>query len=235
MLPSLFQTTLLALVATKAAVAHFTLDYPTTRGFNEDIEDDNFCGGFHNQTVPRSPWYYKNGPVEIDSHHDSATVNIYLSLEQTPSGPQSFLKTASGADIPPLRHDLVLSGAGEFCFHANASALSIDGVTIGDGTNATIMVEFISMTHGHLYQCSDVTFTSDASVGSNLTCTDSLKSSAAAASSSSSAAPAASSAPATTTSNKENAAASLASLPLAGSVAVAMAVAALGSALAVVG
>ncbi|EPQ27002.1 uncharacterized protein PFL1_05287 [Pseudozyma flocculosa PF-1] len=116
--------------------------------------------------------------------------SIYLSLDEKPTGPESFLKTsAGGASIPPLRKDLAISGQGEFCFHANASALDVPGSTIADGTNATIMVEFISV-HGHLYQCSDVRFTSDASVGANLTCTDSLKANAAAAAGSTSSTPA---------------------------------------------
>lgn len=156
-----------------AVFGHFTLDYPQTRGFDEDIEDDNFCGGFHSVSATRTPWYYRNGPVQIDSHHDAATVNIYISFE-VPTSSESFLQTSSGIKLPTLRNDLALTGQGEFCFHANASALNITGVQISDGTNATIMVEFINDVHGHLYQCSDVTFSSNASEGSNIICSDSL-------------------------------------------------------------
>lgn len=160
---------LLTLVST--AAAHFTLDYPLTRGFNEDIENDNFCGGFPNPLTPRQPWYYKNGPVAIDSHHDSATVNIYISYD-VPTSAQSFLNTTSGVPIPPLRNDVSITGRGKFCFHANATG--VEGVKAEDGQFATIMVEYINNNHGRLYQCSDVVFTDDASVGSNITCTDSL-------------------------------------------------------------
>ena len=167
--------TSLAVLVTLAmsASAHFTLDYPTSRGFDEDIENDNFCGGFHNVSLPRQPWYYKNGPIEIDSHHDSAIVNIYISFSP-PTSAQSFLATSNGTSVPPLRHDLSITGQGEFCFHANASSLNVPGVTVADGTNATIMVENINNVHGHLYQCTDVVFTGDANTGANLTCTDSL-------------------------------------------------------------
>lgn len=158
-------------VFASSATAHFTLDYPTTRGFDEDLEPNNFCGGFSNVSLPRQPWYYRNGPIEIDSHHTSAIVNIYISFD-VPTSAQSFLTTSNGTSVPPLRHDLAISGTGEFCFHANASALNIPGVNVGKGTNATIMVEYINNVHGHLYQCTDVTFTDDASVGANITCTD---------------------------------------------------------------
>ncbi|EST07185.1 hypothetical protein PSEUBRA_003350 [Kalmanozyma brasiliensis GHG001] len=155
-------TTLAVLALASSTLAHFTLDYPLTRGFDEDLENNNFCGGFSNPLLPRQPWYYRNGPVSIDSHHDAATVNIYISYS-LPNSSQSFLAA------PPLRQDLAIKGEGEFCFHANATAAGT-----GAGTNATLMVEFISNVHGHLYQCSDVVFTDDASVGSNVTCTDSL-------------------------------------------------------------
>lgn len=163
-------TLALALALFSSASAHFTLDYPLTRGFDEDLESQNFCGGFATVLTPRQPWYYRNGPISIDSHHDSATVNIYISYD-TPTSAQSFLST-NGVSVPPLRHDLAITGQGEFCFHANASG--VEGVRVGEGTNATIMVEFISNVHGHLYQCSDVVFTEDAGVGKNITCTDAL-------------------------------------------------------------
>ncbi|CBQ70147.1 conserved hypothetical protein [Sporisorium reilianum SRZ2] len=167
MKPTTTTTALAALALASTAAAHFTLDYPATRGFDEDLEPQNFCGGFSNVSLPRQPWYYKNGPVEIDSHHDSAVVNIYISYS-VPTSAQSFLAAS------PLRHDLAITGQGEFCFHANASADSVSGVTPRAGTNATLMVEFISTEHGHLYQCSDVVFTDDAKVGANVTCTDAL-------------------------------------------------------------
>lgn len=171
-----FTSSFALLAFASSALAHFTLDYPTSRGFDEDIENDNFCGGFHNVSLPRQPWYYRNGPIEIDSHHDSATVNIYLSLSP-PTSAQSFLALSS------LRHDIAITGQGEFCFHANAT--SVQGAAAG--TNATIMVEYINNVHGHLYQCTDVTFTDDAKVGANLTCTDALTAAASAPGTSSSA------------------------------------------------
>ncbi|PWN46688.1 hypothetical protein IE53DRAFT_305706, partial [Violaceomyces palustris] len=153
--------------------AHFTLDYPESRGFDEDIENDNLCGGFHEVKTPRQPWYYKDGPVEIDSHHDTATVNIFVSFAQDVTSAVNFTQLEDGTKIPSLRQNLQITGQGEFCFHANASALSLPGQTISNGTLATLMVEHISV-HGRLYQCSDVVFVDDRSVGSNISCTDSL-------------------------------------------------------------
>lgn len=203
-----FISALALLACASSAAAHFTLDYPTSRGFDEDIESDNFCGGFHNVSLPRQAWYYKNGPIEIDSHHDSATVNIYISYSP-PTSAQSFLAAA------PMRHDIAITGQGEFCFHANASASTEQGVNVAEGTNATIMVEYINNVHGHLYQCTDVTFTNDATVGSNITCTDQLTAENTNGTSTSSASGSAASASSTGTStSKENSATALAGLPM---------------------
>ncbi|SPO29859.1 uncharacterized protein UTRI_06131_B [Ustilago trichophora] len=171
---------LLSLLAS-TSWAHFTLDSPKTRGFDEDKESNNFCGGFPDVSLPRQPWFYRNGPISIDSHHPSATVNIYIAFD-VPTSAQSFLTTANGTTIPPLRHDLAIKGTGEFCFHANAADLNVAGVKVESGTNATIMVEYINDVHGHLYQCSDVTFTDDAKVGANVSCSDSLTAASASAS-----------------------------------------------------
>jgi len=35
-----------ALLCSSAVMAHFTLDYPVSRGFNDDAEPTGPCGGF---------------------------------------------------------------------------------------------------------------------------------------------------------------------------------------------
>jgi hypothetical protein len=47
-------------------------------GFDEDKEGTAPCGSFNKANATLTPWYYLNGPVEIDSHHDSATVQVFL-------------------------------------------------------------------------------------------------------------------------------------------------------------
>ncbi|KAK0522339.1 hypothetical protein OC834_006325 [Tilletia horrida] len=172
---------LLAASAATFANAHFTLDSPKSFGFDEDKEGTVPCGGFTIDGATRSPWYYKGGPVQLDSHHDTATVNIRISYAANPSTAEDF--TA----IPALKENLALKGQGEFCFTVDASAATPpQGTTLAAGTNATLLVEFISTVHGALYQCAAVTFVDSAAAGTgaNLNCTNSLTASAAPAGSS---------------------------------------------------
>ncbi|SPO29182.1 uncharacterized protein UTRI_06131 [Ustilago trichophora] len=121
----------------------------------------------------------------IASERSVHRINIYIAFD-VPTSAQSFLTTANGTTIPPLRHDLAIKGTGVFCFHANAADLNVAGVKVGSGTNATIMVEYINDVHRHLYQCSDVTLTDDAEVGANVSCLDLLTGASASASKSAS-------------------------------------------------
>ncbi|KAL9936042.1 hypothetical protein V8E36_004884 [Tilletia maclaganii] len=171
------RTALIALASVAAvANAHFTLDSPTSFGFDEEKEDQIPCGGFTIEGATRSPWYYKGGPVQIDSHHDTATVNIRISYAANPAQASDF--TA----LPPLKENLALKGEGEFCFNVDASrSIPAGQSSVGAGQNATLLVEFISTVHGALYQCAAVTFVESQAegAGANLTCTDSLTASAA--------------------------------------------------------
>ncbi|CAD6889790.1 unnamed protein product [Tilletia controversa] len=161
------------LLATAASLvnAHFTLDSPQSFGFDEDKEGQVPCGGYTIQGATRSPWYYKNGPIQLDSHHDTATVNIRISYVDNPTKAEDF--TA----LPALKENLALTGQGEFCFHADATkSPPTSGQALAAGTNATLLIEFISTVHGALYQCAAVTFVDDAAAGAgaNLNCVDSL-------------------------------------------------------------
>ncbi|PWN94334.1 hypothetical protein FA10DRAFT_264876 [Acaromyces ingoldii] len=153
---------LVALAALPAAVsAHFQLQLPKSRGFDEDIENEAPCGGF-NASATRAPWYYQKGPIQINSEHDTATVNIYVSYDSNPTTLTSFTSNA-------LKTDVKITGEGEFCFNNNVA-----GTQATNGVNATLMVEYISTVHGHLYQCSDVTFSSNQTLNEGITCTDAL-------------------------------------------------------------
>ncbi|KAE8270665.1 hypothetical protein A4X09_0g1664 [Tilletia walkeri] len=161
------------LLATAATLvnAHFTLDSPPSFGFDEEKEGQVPCGGYTIEGATRSPWYYKNGPIQLDSHHDTATVNIRISYADNPTSATDF--TA----LPALKENLALKGQGEFCFHADASkSTPANSPAPAAGTNATLLIEFISTVHGALYQCAAVTFvdSAEAGVGNALSCTDSL-------------------------------------------------------------
>ena len=54
-------------------------------GFDEDKESQAPCGSFNTANATLTPWYAANGPVEIDSHHETATVQIFVSYESNPT------------------------------------------------------------------------------------------------------------------------------------------------------
>lgn len=102
---SLSLLSLLPLVA-----SHFTLDYPTSRGFDEDIEDQAPCGGF-NSVGARSQWNFNDGKVQIDSHHDTATVNIYIAYTQD-AGNLTLADFTASSFGDQLQRELAIVGQG---------------------------------------------------------------------------------------------------------------------------
>ncbi|KAG8736986.1 hypothetical protein FRC10_008672 [Ceratobasidium sp. 414] len=156
-------TRALAIVSLIAgAAAHFTLDYPLTRGFNEDIEN-KFCGGF-NTVGPRSPFPLGAAGINIDSHHDTANVIALISFDPNPQNITQFSNSSNGAQLTGF---IKLNQQGEACLPVNIQSLGLSNVS--NGTNATIQIQFDGG-DGNLYQCADVTLISGLSAPSNVTC-----------------------------------------------------------------
>ncbi|CAE6470676.1 unnamed protein product, partial [Rhizoctonia solani] len=125
-----------------SASAHFTLDWPATRGFNEDIENQ-FCGGFPNAGA-RSPFPLGAAGVNIDSTHDTANVIVLISFDANPQNITQFSNSSNGAQLTSF---IKLDKQGEACI-----PIQYDG---GDG---------------NLYQCADVTLLSNFVAPSNVSC-----------------------------------------------------------------
>ncbi|EUC53836.1 nucleoporin-interacting protein NIC96, putative [Rhizoctonia solani AG-3 Rhs1AP] len=83
-----------------SASAHFTLDWPATRGFNEDIENQ-FCGGFSNAGA-RSSFPLGAAGVNIDSTHDTANVIVLISFDANPQTSPSSAIRATVRSSPAL-------------------------------------------------------------------------------------------------------------------------------------
>ncbi|QRV76122.1 nucleoporin-interacting protein NIC96 [Ceratobasidium sp. AG-Ba] len=152
-----------------SAAAHFTLDWPPTRGFDEDIEN-RFCGGF-NTPGPRSPFPLGAAGINIDSHHDTANLIALISFA---SNPQNLTQFSNSSDGAQLTNFIRLTKQGEACIPVNIESLGLSNVS--NGTNATIQIQFDGG-DGNLYQCADVTLVSGATVPSNVTCAGSATSS----------------------------------------------------------
>ncbi|KAG8907766.1 hypothetical protein FRB99_002265 [Tulasnella sp. 403] len=155
---SLPKSVISAVILASTATAHFTLDYPTTRGFNHDIEAQ-FCGGFANAASNRSQFPLNGGWVSINSKHASANFVTLISLDQNPTSFTQFNTTPTGQNIPFLIPYVKVNGAGEVCLPANIAPLNLTGAT--EGANATILVQY-NGGDAPLYQCADVTLTSAA-------------------------------------------------------------------------
>ncbi|KAG9050272.1 hypothetical protein FS837_006713 [Tulasnella sp. UAMH 9824] len=145
-----------------AAQAHFTLDYPPTRGFDEACQDlePEFCGGFP-VANNRSLFPLTGGMVEIDSHHESAQFVTLISFSNNPQSFTDFNTTANGGSIPYLKPFIQIQGTGEACIPVDVASLNVPGVQ--NGTNATIQVQF-NGGDGWLYQCADVTLVSSTDI-----------------------------------------------------------------------
>ncbi|GAA5986191.1 hypothetical protein JCM10908_006450 [Rhodotorula pacifica] len=147
--------------------AHFTLDYPTSRGFDEDIEPQ-FCGGFSTPSSQRSPFPLSgSAPVLIDSHHPSAIVGMFLSFDSNPTNFSQFNQTSSGQQYGLLSNFGSITGNGKFCFQVDVASLGVNGLS--NGSLATLQVEF-NGGDGSLFQCADLVLVDNYSVPSNVTC-----------------------------------------------------------------
>jgi hypothetical protein len=170
---------LLLATVLQSVLAHFTLDYPATRGFNEDTEATVPCGHF--DTVGnRTQFPLTNGFLEIYSGHTSWSYTVNVVLGDSPVV-ADFSSNASQI------------GSGSRSYPEKA-CLSVDlskNSAIKDGVNGTLQIVY-NGGDGLLYQCTDVTFTSAAAAWNASACANADGSSASA-SSSTSAAPSTSS------------------------------------------
>ncbi|BGO93833.1 hypothetical protein NBRC10512_004622 [Rhodotorula toruloides] len=167
----------LSLVAAAAlpllASAHFTLDYPYTRGFDEDLEPQ-FCGGFNTPSSSRTPYPLSgSAPLLIDSHHPTADVAVLISFDQNPSNFSAFNQTSEGQGYGLLKPFGRINGQGEFCFNVDIASLGVNGLQ--NGSVATIQVEF-NGGDGALFQCSDIVLITNYSAPSNITCSNATSS-----------------------------------------------------------
>jgi hypothetical protein len=146
---------LLALAsAAGIASAHFTLDSPPTRGFDEDQEPNGPCGGFTTITN-RTAFGASGGTYQINSRHASASVQLLVS--------------ADGQTFPsqPIT-SYTVTGLGTVCGNIPGSLLSGAGLKAGD--NFTLQIVYKSGTESSsLYQCADLTL-AQGSVTSSGTC-----------------------------------------------------------------
>ncbi|GAM37694.1 GPI anchored protein [Talaromyces pinophilus] len=150
--------TFISLAMASVATAHFTLDWPVNRGFNEDTMPTFPCGGFNTPSSNRTVISLDADtlPVDITFHHSQTAVSYLLALGTDPGS--SFNVTLSPT--------IAAQGLGEFCL----PNLSLSSLNLTDGQNATLQVVTDGDTGGGLFACADITFSSSLTKNSPTSC-----------------------------------------------------------------
>ncbi|KAJ9298950.1 hypothetical protein DTO271G3_3192 [Paecilomyces variotii] len=129
------------------AAAHFKLEYPPSRGFDEDNMPEFPCGGFpQSSNRTKLSLSADSIPVALILGHSQTAVEVLLGLGSKPGDNYNIT----------LAHTFGVTGLGTFCL----PSVSLKGVPLTDGLNATVQVVTNGDTGGGLYACADVTFTS---------------------------------------------------------------------------
>ncbi|KAF9507332.1 hypothetical protein BS47DRAFT_1398686 [Hydnum rufescens UP504] len=147
---------ILALSAfTAACQAHFTLDYPWTRGFSDvnalslypwelQINHTMACSiGLRISSTmcvnnTRTPFPLSGGFIEYSSYHSTADSIAAVSFSSDPTTLSNFNTTPSGVTYGLLLPSWSTTVQGSFCVHVNVSSLGVSAAT--DGSNATILM-----------------------------------------------------------------------------------------------
>ncbi|KAG0251474.1 hypothetical protein BG011_007590 [Mortierella polycephala] len=150
-------------------MAHFTLDYPSTRGLIEAQEPTAPCGGF--DTVgARTQFPLTKGFIQIDSGHPRSEVKVNVVYGDNPSA--ADFTTAAGTPAASLSVD----HPGNVCVTVDLA----DFKGAADNINATIQVVY-NGGDSPLYQCTDVVLVTSAEGFDQTKCVNEQPTSAAAA------------------------------------------------------
>jgi hypothetical protein len=125
------------------ASAHFTLNWPVARGFDEDNMPNFPCGSFDTPSSNRTviALTADSLPVDITFHHTQTAVSYLLALGSDPS-------TNYNITLGPT---LGATGLGEFCLPNITLNSAVLGVNLTDGLNATLQVVTDGDTGGGLF------------------------------------------------------------------------------------
>jgi len=153
--------------AITVANAHFQVAYPPPRGVFVEDNEPTFCDGYVQAVSNRSEYPLSGGIVTLNSEHPSWSFAIIISTVQDPTSFDNFTNSTGGQQI--VRNFASFSGEGGFCIPLDLSNTGISGVQ--DGANVTIQYIF-NGGDGTLYECSDLTLSSNFTVPSNVSCTN---------------------------------------------------------------
>ncbi|KAL1639512.1 hypothetical protein SLS58_007816 [Diplodia intermedia] len=145
-----FHTTLLSVASFSAlTAAHFTLEWPAARGFDDDKEPNFPCGGFDSVSSNRTSFPLTGpAPIQLKMGHTEANVQVLLAVGNDPG-------SAFSVELRPTFRE---RGPEMFCIGGVEMPA---GANLTAGMNATIQVVTNGDPDGGLYQCADITLTED--------------------------------------------------------------------------
>ncbi|KAL8969608.1 MAG: hypothetical protein Q9183_001916, partial [Haloplaca sp. 2 TL-2023] len=108
------------------ACAHFTLDYPPSRGDSDDSQGEFPCGGLDVST-DRTPWPLAGGTIQLTLGHARSAIQVLIALGN------DVTTEFNTVLVPTIQEE----GLGEFCFGDVAIPESL---MVQEGDNATIQV-----------------------------------------------------------------------------------------------
>lgn len=132
---------IVALALAPVALAHFTLKYPASRGFDEDKETTFPCGGFDTVSSQRTDFPISGAPIQINLGHQQTNIGVYMAIGDNPG---------DGFSIK-LHEQFQVSGYGDFCMGSVSIPSSLN---VTEGTKASIQVITNAHGEGGLYQVS---------------------------------------------------------------------------------
>ncbi|GAA5795515.1 hypothetical protein EDC94DRAFT_613379 [Helicostylum pulchrum] len=124
------------------ALAHFTMTYPSSRGFDTLKEPLAPCGGYDTPTAERVQMPLKSSFIQIDSGHTAYTFVVYALLKNDPVNP----------DFIPS--NLVQVAQGGRSYPEGACLPLTFNESVQPNTNVTLQVVY-NGGDGLLYQCVD--------------------------------------------------------------------------------
>ncbi|KAH8800051.1 expression library immunization antigen 1 [Hyaloscypha sp. PMI_1271] len=131
------------------ASAHFNLDYPAARGFDEDTLGTFPCGGQNTVSTNRTSFPISGGSIALTMGAIDANVAVYI----------GFGSAVGSAFNTVVRPTFTEQGLGNFCM----TWIDIPGGSSLEGMQATIQVVTNGDPDGGLYNCADVTLSASAS------------------------------------------------------------------------
>jgi hypothetical protein len=131
----------LALAFLPLTLAHFQLNFPKSRGFTDDTENNFPCGGYNDVQQERTDFPISGGPIQLHMEHPQTNVAVYMAIGDNPGDGFSIV----------AQQQTQVSGLGDFCFgHVSLP----EGLNVTDGTKASIQVVTNNHEAGGLYQVS---------------------------------------------------------------------------------